>query len=99
MAKIFCGNVHFNADLDELQNLFLEFGVVHEWHPIMDRDSGEFRGYVFVTMDDTSAQCAILALNGWEFMRRPLVVNIAREREPRVEFKGGGRPDSRRQRI
>jgi RNA recognition motif-containing protein len=56
-----------------------------------DRESGRPRGFAFVTMDSKEAMdAAIKALNGKDFMGRPLTINEARPREERPSFGGGG---------
>ena len=53
---------------------------------ITDRDSGRFRGFGFVEMEDSAANAAIKALNDMELDGRMLRVNEAR---PRVNRYGG----------
>ena len=57
---------------------------------INDRDTGRFRGFAFVEMEDSAANAAINALNGKEFDGRELTVNEARPREERSGGGGGG---------
>ncbi|MFG0259679.1 MAG: RNA recognition motif domain-containing protein, partial [Phycisphaerales bacterium JB041] len=54
---------------------------------IMDRDTGRSRGFGFVEMSDEDGRKAIEAMNGADLDGRALVVNEARERQPR---SGGG---------
>jgi len=60
---------------------------------ITDRDSGRFRGFCFVEMEDSAANAAINALNGKLVDDRELKVNEARPREDRGGggFGGGNR--------
>ena len=56
-----------------------------------DRATGRSRGFGFVEMaSPEDAQKAIEALNGHDFMGRPLTVNEAREQAPRTGGGGGG---------
>ncbi len=61
---------------------------------LSDRATGRSRGFGFVEMASADdAQKAIEALNGKDFMGRPLTVNEAREQAPRTGgggFGGGG---------
>ena len=85
--KIYVGNLSFNATEQQVQDLFTEFGKVESIAMINDRDSGRFRGFCFVEMEDSAAVGAINALNGKVVDDRDLRVNEARPREDR---SGGG---------
>ena len=67
--------------------MFAEYGKVDSIAMINDRDSGRFRGFCFVEMEDSAANAAINALNGKMVDDRDLRVNEAR---PREERSGGG---------
>ena len=71
-------------------SLFTEFGNIESLAMINDRDTGRFRGFAFVEMEDSAANAAINALNGKEFDGRELTVNEARPREERSGGGGGG---------
>jgi len=77
----------FNATEDQVRDLFSEFGAIQSIAMINDRDTGRFRGFAFVEMEDSAANAAIKALNGKEVDGRELSVNEAR---PREERSGGG---------
>ncbi|HMT21130.1 MAG TPA: RNA-binding protein [Promineifilum sp.] len=85
--KIYVGNLSFNATEEQVRDLFSEFGTIESLAMINDRDTGRFRGFAFVEMEDSSANAAIKALNGKEIDGRELNVNEAR---PREERSGGG---------
>jgi RNA recognition motif-containing protein len=89
MAKnIYVGNLVWDANQDDLYNLFKEFGNVARAQVISDRETGRSRGFGFVEMDnDAEADNAIAGLNGQAFKGRNLTVNEAR---PRTEGGGGG---------
>jgi RNA recognition motif-containing protein len=87
--RIYVGNLPYSFTSAELEELFGEFGTVELAQVISDRDTGRSRGFGFVEMaTDEEAAAAISALNGRDVQNRALVVNEAREREPR---RGGGR--------
>lgn len=89
--NIYIGNLPFNATEDELREVFNGFGQVNSVTIIKDKMSGRSRGFGFVEMaDDGEAQSAIQALNGKDFMGRGMVVNEARPREDRGDYRGGG---------
>ena len=96
--KIYVGNLSFNATEAEVRELFEEYGEVHSVAMINDRDTGRFRGFCFVEMDDQAAEAAIEAMDGTEVGGRALRVNEAREREERGRGgpRSGGRPSGGR---
>lgn len=88
--KIYVGNLSFDATEDQVRELFNEFGDIQSLAMINDRDTGRFRGFAFVEMEDSAANAAIKALNGKELDGRELNVNEARPREDRPSSGGGG---------
>jgi RNA recognition motif-containing protein len=85
MAKsIYVGNISFSTSEDEIRNLFALHGEVVSVKFINDRETGRFRGFGFVEMDENAAREAVQALNGKEVGGRALKVNEAQEREPRA---------------
>jgi len=83
MKTIYVGNVPFSVTEEDLNDLFAQYGTVHQVKMISDRDTGRYRGFSFIDMDDTEAEAAISALDGTDFNGRTLRVNEARERTPR----------------
>lgn len=89
-AKLFVGNLSFNATQEQLQGLFAAHGGVVEVEVVKDRFTNRPRGFGFVTMEtQEAAEAAIQALNGKELDGRALTVNIARPREERAPRTGG----------
>ena len=70
--------------------MFSEFGAIESVAMINDRETGRFRGFAFVEMEDSAANAAIKALNGKQVEDRELTVNEARPREDRPASGGGG---------
>ena len=70
-----------------MKELFAQYGDVESIAMITDRDTGRFRGFGFVEMEDSAADAAIKALNDMELDGRKLRVNEARPKEDR----GGSR--------
>jgi RNA recognition motif-containing protein len=81
--SIYVGNIAFSASEDDLRSLFSQYGEVHSVKFINDRETGRFRGFGFVEMDESAAREAVQALNGKEVGGRALKVNEAQEREQR----------------
>ncbi len=91
-TKLFVGNLDFNVTENDLQDAFAAYGTVVETNLVTDRATGRPRGFAFVTMSSPEeAQKAIDAMNGKELGGRALNVNLARPREERSGFGGGGR--------
>jgi RNA recognition motif-containing protein len=84
MAKsIYVGNIAFSTSEDDLRSIFAQYGEVISVKFINDRETGRFRGFGFVEMDEAAAKEAVNALNGKEVGGRALKVNEAQEREAR----------------
>ena len=89
--KLYVGNLSYQVDSSELEQLFGQHGTVVSAQIINDRDTGRSKGFGFVEMgSDEEAQAAIAALNGQEHGGRALTVNEARPREERGGRGGGG---------
>jgi len=78
--RIYVGNLPFSATESEIRTLFEEYGTVREVNMITDRETGRFRGFGFIEMDDEEADTGISKMDGVEFGGRVLRVNEARER-------------------
>jgi RNA recognition motif-containing protein len=80
-SRLFVGGLNWRTTNDELKNKLEEFGPVTDVHIVTDRDTGDSRGFGFVTMADRKdAATAIRKLNGQDFAGRTLVVRQATER-------------------
>jgi RNA recognition motif-containing protein len=83
--KLYVGNLSYDVDSSQLEQLFGQFGSVTSAQVISDRDTGRSKGFGFVEMSsDDEAQAAIAGLNGQQHGGRTLTVNEARPKE------GGG---------
>ncbi len=90
--NIYVGNLESKVTDEELRQAFEAFGQVAEARIIMDKFSGESRGFGFVEMPSKAeAEKAIEEMNGKEFMERALNVNEARPKVDRGGRGGGGR--------
>jgi RNA recognition motif-containing protein len=85
--RLYVGNLSFNTNSDALRDAFAKYGEVTDVHLVTDRQTGQPRGFGFVTMGTSaSAQAAIAGMNGSNLDGRSLRVNEAEERQG-----GGGR--------
>jgi RNA recognition motif-containing protein len=89
--RIYVGNLSFNTTQASIEGLFAAVGEVREVAIPTDRETGQARGFAFVTMGTAQAATAAIAqLNGVMLDGRPLRVNEAQERPQRGGFGGGG---------
>src|SRR4051794_28976865 len=89
--KLYVGNLSYDVDSSQLEQLFSAHGTVESAQVISDRDTGRSKGFGFVEMaSDSEAQAAIAAMNGQEHGGRALTVNEARPKENRAGGGGGG---------
>ena len=90
--SIYVGNLSYEVNIEDLNEVFAEYGTVKRVHIPTDRETGRARGFAFVEMESSANEDkAIQALDGAEWMDRSLKVNKARPREDRSSFGGGRR--------
>ncbi|MFP4492136.1 MAG: RNA recognition motif domain-containing protein, partial [Spirochaetaceae bacterium] len=53
--KIYVGNINYNTTEEELQDLFKDYGDVQSVNIIVDRYSGQSKGFGFVEMESAEA--------------------------------------------
>ncbi len=87
-AKLFVGNLSFQATEEDLRELFAQAGTVESVRIVTDQFTGRPRGFGFVEMSTKEeAAKAIEMLNGRLFRDRNLVVDEAR---PQPQRGSGG---------
>ena len=85
-TRIYVGNMAKTTTEDELRALFVQAGTVTAVEVIKDRDTGQSKGFAFITMPEAAeAEKAISMFNAYALAERELKVNVAR---PRVERSG-----------
>lgn len=94
--RLYVGNLPYSATEEALTAKFADCGRVESARLIVDRDTGQSKGFGFVEMSSAAeAQAAIDALNGTDYDGRPMKVNEAKPQEKRGGsgrgFGGGGR--------
>lgn len=90
-SKLYVGNLPYNTTEEELRTMFAQAGTVESVEVIKDRDTGNSKGFAFVTMgSQAEAEKAIQLFDGKALGRREIRVNIARPREDRGGGGGGG---------
>ena len=93
-AKLFVGNLSYQATEEDLRELFQQAGTVQSVRIVTDQFTGRPRGFGFVEMSTPEeATRAVDQLNGRVFRDRNLVVDQARAQAG--GGGGGGRPPGR----
>lgn len=88
---IYVGNLPYTATEGDVSDLFAAYGPVERVKIITDRDSGQSKGFAFVTLGDQSQlNAAIEGLNDQDYQGRALRVNASEPREARPSGGGGG---------
>jgi cold-inducible RNA-binding protein len=89
--RLYVGNLSFSTTQASLETAFTVAGEVREVAMPTDRETGQPRGFAFVTMgNEQAANSAIAQLNGLMLDGRAIKVNEAQERPPRGGGGGGG---------
>jgi cold-inducible RNA-binding protein len=90
--RIYVGNLSFNTDEPQVEQLFAPLGTVESVKLIRDHATGRSRGFGFVEMDDAAGKAACEQLDQHEFEGRRLTVNEAKPQERSGGgYAGGGR--------
>ncbi len=88
--RLYVGNLSFHTSPEAVQAAFAAIGEVREVSMPTDRETGQPRGFAFVTMGSAQAAAdAISRLDGTVLDGRPLRVNEAQERPNRGGGGGG----------
>jgi RNA recognition motif-containing protein len=87
--NIYVSNLSFNVQDEDLREFFTPYGEVTSARIIMDKATGQSRGFGFVEMsDDAAAKKAIEELNNATVEGRNIKVTEARPKEDKP-FRGG----------
>ncbi len=88
---IYVGNLPYTATEGDVTGLFAAYGPVERVKIITDRETGQSKGFAFVTLgDQTQLNAAIEALNDYDYNGRALRVNASEPKESRPSGGGGG---------
>jgi cold-inducible RNA-binding protein len=90
-TKLFVGSLSYGINDKKLNDFFATIGKVVSANVIIDRNSGQSKGFGFVEMStDDEAKQAIKELNNKELDGRAVIVNEARPKEERPQGSFGG---------
>ena len=82
--RLYVGNLPFNVNPDDLEQMFAEHGEVTSSQVISDRETGRSRGFGFIEFaNEEAGHKAIEEMDGKDSGGRRLTVNVARAREER----------------
>lgn len=94
--KLYIGNLGYEVTKQDLEELFAQAGTCESVAVIMDRETGQSRGFGFVEMSSgAEAAQAIQRFNGQDLKGRALKVNEAMERNDSRGGSGRGSFDRR----
>ena len=94
-ARLYVGNLSFEATEAEVEDLFKGFGRVRSVEIIYNTRTYRSKGYAFVEMEQLGdAQRAAEVLHGQPFMGRELMVSAASERMERSEKTAPAEPQA-----
>jgi RNA recognition motif-containing protein len=80
-CRLFVGGLSWDTTADDLRKVFEDVGTVVDASIVLDRDTGDSRGFGFVTMADRRAATkAVRDLSGYELDGRNIRIDIATER-------------------
>ena len=90
-SRLYVGNLSFITGSEALRDAFAQYGELTDVHLVTGRQTGQPRGFGFVTMGTSAAaQAAIASMNGSTLDGRALRVNEAEERQGGGGRGGGG---------
>lgn len=83
--KLYVGNISFEASEDDLKALFQNYGTVYDCFLPTWPDTGNPRGFAFITMEPEDAELAITNIDGTEWNGRIINVSKAMARKEKME--------------
>ena len=85
-VRLYVGNLAKSTTEDELKTLFAQAGTVKSAEVVKDRNSGDSKGFAFITMgEQADADKAISMFNAYSLADRELKVNVAKPKEERTK--------------
>jgi len=86
--NIYIGQLPYSITEEELREMFLQYGEVSSLNLVMDRYSGQSKGFGFIEMPNNSeADQAIKGLNKSMMKGREIKVNQAEERRKKKTYR------------
>lgn len=90
-CEIYVGNFPYETKKEDIQEFFAQYGTINEVKLIMDFETGQSKGFGFVTFS-SQQECdeAVKGANGVDFGNRKLRVNLAKSKSDRGPRGGRG---------
>lgn len=79
--KIYVGNMPFNFSETDLETTFSEYGDIERINLVLNRHTGQSRGFAFITFARQASAESALQKNGSEVKGRKISVSMAKERD------------------
>ena len=79
--KIYVGALSSCTTETELREAFSEFGSIDDIKIIIDRYTGESKGFAFITFSSNASAIKALNMDGKELKERTIRVSAARKKE------------------
>ena len=83
MNKVYVGNLNYKLTEDDLKDYFSQCGTVEDVKIITDFNTGQSKGFAFITFSSEEEMESAIEKNGEELEGRKLFVNKAREKAAR----------------
>jgi len=89
-CKLYVGNLPYGLRDHDLQQSFAPFGTVVSAKVMLNRDTGQSKGFGFVEMgNEAEAKAALQGMHGQALGGRSVLVNEAHPMEPRTRRTSG----------
>lgn len=88
MKRLYVGNLDYGVTEESIKELFSKYGKVYSIAFVRDKESGRFRGFCFINMDDEESKEAVEKLNKTKFAGRIMEVmpaNMKKRRKKKTE--------------
>lgn len=93
-SKVYVGNLPYSVTQEDLDREFSAFGEIDELKLIMDHQTGQSKGFAFITYGSDDAAESALSLNDSELNGRKIRVNLAKD-DNKSGGAGAGRNNNR----
>ena len=80
MNKVYVGNLNYKLTEEDLREFFTSCGEIQDCKIITDFNTGQSKGFAFITFSQEAEMEKAIELNGEELEGRKLFVNKAREK-------------------
>jgi len=96
VKKLYIGNLPWSLGEEDVRALCEPFGEITDVRLITESHTGRSKGFAFVEFaEEEAAKAAIEELHEKEVDGRNLFVKVARPKQPRRDYGGGGRGGNR----